>query len=164
MSKPRHHSAASYNALKTAWKRLVHALGGVDATAACTRGHRGHISEWGAVHSERFPPLDVILDAEAIAGEPFVTDALATAMGYRLVQVTPRSEGEVAIVLARVGKEAGDVFAAAAMALADGKIDDAEREALVRELRELERAAAEATMVLMRGAASGQKTPTAQPA
>lgn len=135
-------------ALKTAWRMLVPAVGGVDAMAACTRATRSMVSEYGSRSSERFPPADVILDAEIIAEAPLVTAALAEAQGYALVRREAMPAARVASLLASVGQESGQVFAAAAAALADGKITEGESATLLRELGELERAVAHAIAAL----------------
>lgn len=122
-----HHSPAVANSVKTAWKLLVQRLGGVDATAACTRAQRSRVSEYGTIGTDRWAPVDVILDAETIAGVPMVTAALARAQGYDLVPVVPHGDGELPVHLARIGATAGDMFRAAAEALADGVLTEAER-------------------------------------
>lgn len=140
----RTHPAASYNALKTAWKRLVERLGGTDATAACTRVGRSRASEYGLVECERFVPVDVLLDAEATAGRPVVTETLAGLLGYRLVPRRDWPAETLARHLARIGHDAADVFATASAALEDGVVTSAEREGIVLALTELEMAAGEA--------------------
>jgi hypothetical protein len=135
-------------ALKTGWKLLVRDLGGVDAVAAATRATRSLASEYGNVHSERFVPVDVVLEAEVIGGSPHVTAALARAQGFELLPVVVRLDGTLAKELARIGRDIGDLFTRAANALGGGEISEADRAGMVRDLDDLRRTAAEALMLL----------------
>ena len=136
---PRAHAPAAYNGLKTAWKSLVLRLGGVDAVAACTRAVRSRVTEYGAVHSDRFAPIDIILDAETVAGEPLITSALARAQGYELIAIDVKGEGELARIQARVGRDVAAFFASAADAMLSGSVTDRARSELIAELDALRR-------------------------
>lgn len=142
--------AVAYNGLKTAWKLLVDDLGGVEATAAVTRvSSKGRISEYGALHTDRFPAIDVVLDAEHVAGEPRVTAALARALGYALTPVEPRGAGDLSVLLAELGRDVASLFADAATALRHTDLTDEERMRLARDLDEVSCAAAEARARLL---------------
>ncbi len=145
----RPHAPAAYNALKTTWKCLVQNVGGLDATAACTRVNASLLSQYGNVYGERFAPVDVILDVETIAGDPLVTAALARAQGYLLVPVAPRGADALSVRLAEIGRDVAALFATAAGALARDQPTEAERDALARELDEVARVATETRMLLI---------------
>lgn len=147
----RAHAPALYNGLKTSWKLVVADLGGIEAAAACTRVGKSVIAEYGAITSERFVPIDVVADAEAIGGRAHVTAALARAIGCELVPVEARGSGDLAVVLSEIGRDAGRLFATAALALADGAVSPSEREDMIRELDALRRVAGEAQAVLRAG-------------
>lgn len=137
MSRPRVDEAAG-RALKVAGKTLLAACGGGEAAAAACRLGPSHLSEALAMHQpDRWLPVDVVLMLERAAEAMPVTAALARLQGCVLVPVAPRGPGELAGLLATLGREVGDVFAAAARALADGQLSDAEREELSRELGEM---------------------------
>ena len=146
----RQHAPSTYNTLKTAVKRLVLDVGGVDAAASCTRGTRSLFSDYGNITSDRHLPADAILDLETIGGVPHVTEALASAQGYRLVRVDPRPRDEVAAALARIGQSMGVLFSNAAAALADGVLTPVEAAGLSRDLESTGRVVSEALSLLRR--------------
>ncbi|MDE8344653.1 MAG: hypothetical protein POH28_00555 [Acidocella sp.] len=142
------HSAPKL-AVKSAWKLLVASLGGVDATAACVRCSRSLISEYGNRASDRFPPANAILEAEEVASEPFVTAALARALGYELVMVTPpRGHGELAVIIAALSRDVGELFATAAHALGHETLSKSELADLLREFGDAHRVTGEALALL----------------
>lgn len=130
----RQHAPSVYNAVRTAVKRLIGALGGLDATAACVRVGRSQLSQYGDVNSDRHIPVDVVLDAEALAGEPFVTAALAYAQGYRLTPIDPQKSGDVRLAALRVGRDVSQLFVDMTAALADDHLNDVERGVLATDL------------------------------
>jgi hypothetical protein len=131
------HAPSVYNSAKSAWKALVQTIGGIDAVAACTRANRAMASEYGSPHSQRFVPVDVLLDAEAVAEMPLVTAALARAQGYELVVVVPRDCTELAVDLARIGRDTSDLFGRAVGVLAGEKLDAATAQAMLADLDDL---------------------------
>lgn len=135
-------------ALKTASRLLVSDLGGVDAFSSCTRATRSMASEYGNPASDRFIPVDVLLDAETIAGTPHVTATLARLLGYALIPVEPRAAGDLSVALAEIGRDVAALFATAALALAHGAPTEQERQELQRELSEVGRVVAEASQLL----------------
>lgn len=149
MNRP--HAAEAYFGVKAATRRLVTALGGIDAMAACTRATRTLASEYQSAHSERWIPADVILDGEMIAGEPLVTAALARAAGCALVPVALRGRGDLAVKLAEIGRDVATMFATSATVLAHGRPTAVVRSALIAELDEVARVALEARALLQAG-------------
>lgn len=153
----RHHPAIAYNAIKTAVKRLLNDVGGIDAAAACTRGTRSLFSEYGSITSDRQVPVDVVLDLESIAGIPHVTSALAAVHGYELVRIAaPRGSEQVATALGRVGQGMAVLFADTARALADGAVTPVTNAALTRDLEDVSRLVSDA-LSLLRFQTRGEK-------
>lgn len=141
----------TYFALKTAWKELVAHLGGLEATASTTRVARSQVAEYGNIHSERFAPIDVVLDAESVAGAPSVTQMLARAHGFDLVAQGEIPREGLPSLVARIGRDASGVFADVAHALAGRPLSQAERARLLLDLTDLRLAAAGALAVLDEG-------------
>jgi hypothetical protein len=81
--------------------------------------------------------VDVALQLELSGASRAITAALAQAHGCLLVPVEVRGGGDLAHELAALGREVGDVFSAAARALADGEVSEPERADLARELGEM---------------------------
>jgi hypothetical protein len=145
----RQFAPAAYNAVKTGTKMLVQDLGGVDAAATVTRVGRSQLSAYTMLTDERFIPADVVMDLEFAAGTPRVTAALARAQGYGLVPVEPmREKSALAVLLSRIGKDVGELFATSSTALSHPALTEAERADLIRELDDLRRAAAETIFYL----------------
>ena len=136
MAEVRHLGAAAHNALCFAWKRLVGhlGLGGGEVMAAHLGRAKSHISEFGLPHAGRSPSVATVLEAEAFAGEPFVTAALAAAQGYRLVPIDDAGDGPAhEVVAAKVLAEMGQAFSTYAAAMADKTLTKPERARLERE-------------------------------
>lgn len=145
----RQHAAQGYAGLKTGTRLLLRDLGGIDAAAACSRVGRSLWSDYARPHSDRFIPVDVVIDAEAIAGTPHVTAAMARAQGYELVPLLARPRGELGDALARISTGVGALFATVAAAFSDGALTAAERDALARDLDAVVRLAGEARCLLL---------------
>ncbi len=115
------------NALKTAWKLIVRGLGGLDATASVVRVARSQVAAYGDVNSpERFAPVDVVAAAEEVLGDCPMTRALAWVAGFVLVPAVAPTGTELAAILARFGRDEGDIFARALPFLKGGSIPDEE--------------------------------------
>ena len=142
------------NAMRGSWRDLVQAMGGVDRTSRICSMGISQVSACGSPSGDCMPTLAAIYLAEQDAGEPFISTVLASATNHILVPLKPVAEGELAELLSRVGAETGQVFARFAAALADdGAVDAAERQAIARELQELNRAALAALAHLHAGPA-----------
>lgn len=137
-------------ALATAAHVLVERAGGPFAASKATRVVPSMLTGYGQPDSKLVMPTDVALDLEKLpsVGGPVVTAVMADVLGFRLLPALPPIPGEIPALLSKVGQEAGDVFAAAATALADGHVSDREAVKLERELGELEHAAAMARAAL----------------
>jgi hypothetical protein len=137
----RNSTEADRNALKTAFKREISILGGLEAAASCTRVGKSVLSEYGAIQAPAsFPPVDVVLDLERIAGLPLVTECLARSQGFRLLPIELPGEGDVVEALQAVTTDVGQTMADALRACAGGLLD-ADLRVLDRDLGELVRAA-----------------------
>lgn len=124
--------------VKAATRVVMASHGKGSAAAASCRLNEGSLSDCASAHHpDRTLPLDVALQLELMGASTAISAAMARAHGCILVPVEVRGGGDVAAELAALGREVGDVFAAAARALADGVISEAERGDLVRELGEM---------------------------
>lgn len=136
--------------IKRATRDLVRSVGGTSEGAVLCRVRQQDLSDYqNRDQPGRFMPADVIRDLEAVAGRPFVTEALAIEAGYALVKLPDAIAvaGDWPAMLARFGKEAGDVVAKVAThAMAGLTVRDAPT--LVPEIDE-----ALAVLVNMRAAA-----------
>jgi hypothetical protein len=148
MSRP--HTESGYNALTSAFKAVLDDVGGIDAMASFTRVKRSAIGDYSNRFVGKFVPVDVVLDAETIGQVPRVTAALARAQGYELVRFETRSADKLAVELARIGRDCGDLFANATSLLGGGKVSDKQRLAMIADLDDLGRAAREAVSLLSR--------------
>lgn len=133
----RRFGAGVYWGLKTATRNLLCALGGAEAAASGSRVSRSLWGDYGNPNSPRFPPIDVVLDAEAECGRPFVTEAMARLNGYMLVPIVARGEGEVREQLARFAESSGGVMSEGYRALADDVITPEEGEQLIKRFSEI---------------------------
>lgn len=135
-------------ALKTAVRRLVRAVGGLDAAATVCRLNRSALAETYDPHRpDRGMPCDVIADLEAAAAEPIVTQVLARLSGCALVPIEAGPALED-VALAEVGVRASDVFAAWARAKGDARVSLKERREVADELLQLQRACMQAVAAL----------------
>jgi hypothetical protein len=139
-----------YTGVKTAWKLLVGHIGGVAAVASCTRATPSMASDYGNIHSERFVPVDVLLDAEFVAGEPLVTAALARAQGYDLVPVVRVSESDLAIEVARLGADVADLFAQVSQHLGGAPLSQMQRAKALADLSDVKQVVIRAEAILGR--------------
>lgn len=130
-------AGAEYQALKTAFRALAKACGGLEAAAMETRVGDTQLQRYQSPHEpEAFAPVDVIADLEREAGRPVVTRALARLAGHVLFPLPPAAgSGPWVVRLAAVAQEAGEALAGLGQALADdGEItgDEARRLGLRR--------------------------------
>lgn len=151
MSRP--FAPETYNAGKTATKLLLSDLGGADAAETVTRVRRSQLFDYGNVAVDKYTPWDVMIDLERIAGTPHLTAAAARIQGYMLVQIeAPRHSSQLAVLMAEIGRDVGELFATASVALTHNKLTEGERLELLRELGELHRVTGEVISYLSREA------------
>lgn len=137
-------------ALKTATFAAVKAGGGSQAIgeAALTRVGQPMLSLYAATHEDsRFAGIDVALDLDLIADQPFHARALASLQGYDLV---PRAGGAAApgamptmADAIHLIHEAHDVETAVLEGMEDGRLTPAERRRIKKEIAELRAVLAE---------------------
>lgn len=136
--------------IKRATKDLVRSVGGTSEGALLCRVRQQDLSDYqNRDQAARFMPADVIRDLEAVAPRPLVTEALAIEAGYSLVKLPDATclSGDWPAMLARFGKESGEVVAKVAThAMAGLTVRDAPT--LISEIDE-----ALAVLVNMRAAA-----------
>lgn len=135
-------------AMKAAFRALVEDVGGFDAASALLGYHKGHLSHAASMnHPDSAPRADHALALEQLAGRPRVTEQMALAQGFTLMPVAP-AIGLEGAALAEVLGNAGELGRRAALALSDGRIEDAERAGLVEALGVLARAVGQAQGVI----------------
>lgn len=134
--------------LKTAMRALVQRVGGLEAAATVTRVRPSQLASYYDPHQpQQLMPADVVADLEHVAGEPLVTAQLARLAGHMLLPMSP-GFGSEARAIAAVFQETGELGARWASAMDDGQLDDADRERVLAELGDLQRAAARAMALL----------------
>lgn len=133
---PQHHPR-DLVALKTAFRLLIDAVGGMEAAHAVTGYPTSRLSEAASPHhADRWPRLDHVAELEAVAQRPVVTAVLAYMAGH-VVQPQRSAPGSAGEVLLGVMTQAGGVVSTAAEAMADGSISARERLALREQLARL---------------------------
>ncbi|MGX9966086.1 phage regulatory CII family protein [Roseomonas sp. F4] len=140
-------------AFKSLARALIETVGGLDAAASASRVGRSQLAAYQSPHQPLFAPVDVVARLELLAGAPTMTAELARRAGYRLVLVEQMTGGQLGALLAKLGQEVGQVFAAYAAAWQDGQVTMAEKAAIQRELRALMSAASSADAYLTRALA-----------
>ncbi len=125
--------------LRTGWRQIVKDMGGVDATAKVAQTTISQVSIYGNPNGDSLPSLATVLAVEMDLGVGFahVTEAMARATGHILVPDRALAPGDLAQLMAKVGKETGEVFARYALALSDGTVCAEDRLAIIRELEDV---------------------------
>ena len=135
-----------YGSVKAAVAALIGAAGGEKAAAEKCRVGKSMLSDYANPHHEKtHMPVDVVLQLEEATGEMPVTTHLAAAHGCMVLRL-PEAEIDHQWTqhVARLAKEAGDVFARSHQFLEDDNdIDEREAPILLQEIDELMMAAAE---------------------
>jgi hypothetical protein len=131
---PNHHiKPRRPGSLKAAVTALIDAAGGLHGSREVTGRSAARLFGYGDDSDEnldRHMPVNLVLRLEAVAGAPIVTQYLAHEAGYALLPCDA-SEGCTPSRVISAAKESAEVFAAAAQALADGRLCAAEAEALI---------------------------------
>lgn len=125
-------------ALKAATRRLVDRCGGQESAAMVTRVSHQSLSRYRlADRADDFIPVDVLLDLELDAGEPFVTRVLAQRLGWTMTKVAAApTTATLHEALGHISKEAADVVAVVAGGLADGDFSRADIDQAIPEIDE----------------------------
>jgi hypothetical protein len=111
---------------------------GASVFSSMSRVKAAELSKYAAQADERTIPIDVLLDAELVAGNPMVSRLLLEMQGYRIVPMDSDAPTEPATIDAvlRAIKETGDVATAWMIAHADGERDALDRRDIHREIDE----------------------------
>lgn len=123
-------------AIKERFRLLVVANNGPTACERILGFPQSHISEAMSPHRlDRMPRADHISLLEAACGQLIVTSFMAGLQGYDVELREHKAEG-VGLALAKMLKETGEASAFAALALANGKMDDVTKQRNIKELSE----------------------------
>lgn len=138
---------------KRAARQAIAACGGIEAARAGI-GKGSVVGEWNARDNRRLPS---IADAHALdeialieTGRAPLLEVRAAELGFAIIRL-PEFAGSceaIALEVARCASEFGDVARSVVDALADGRIERAERDAIAREIDE-----AQAALVRLRALA-----------
>jgi hypothetical protein len=121
-------NAAARQGLKVLADRLISAAGGPEKAALVTRVERPALSKYRsphADHADSFMPLDVAAELTLDTAErvgPLVARHFAALSGCAVVALPRAVPGEAHRSVAVVARETGEVVAAFAEALADGRL------------------------------------------
>ena len=132
--------------LKVRFGELLARVGGSrEASGFCRVAHSvlsGYAS-LSPADAERFPPIDVVRDLEAVAGEPIVTMHLAVEAGGVFVEVpsVQATGADLLTLLAAQSREGSDLTNALCLGLADGRLCGADARKAREEVRQLVRVA-----------------------
>jgi hypothetical protein len=131
--------------LKAASRLVVEAVGGYEAASAALGGYStGRLAEaCSPHHPDRWLRLQHVALLEALAEDPRITAELARLAGQVLRPRAPAA-GCATQQMHQAVAEMGATIAVWGQALADGRMDAAERAALDRQLGDLERRVAAA--------------------
>lgn len=125
----------SVAAIKTATKKAIQHLGGIDAAATISRVGRSQLSDYGNRNSPQVVPVDVALDLDTSAQEPLILAAMAHAEGFRLVPVKISGTGHIPKELAKFSKFSSEVLQEGIESLEDGRVDVAEARAVLEHVQ-----------------------------
>lgn len=113
--------------MKVRFGELLALVGGGEAAAGFCRVGKSVLSTYASLapaDADRFAPIDVVRDLEAIAGEPIVTAQLAMEAGGAFVTVPSSAAdgGNLLTLLAGQSRESSELTTAICLGLADGKL------------------------------------------
>ena len=129
-----------WKALKAATFRLVD-MAGDGEFVGMTRVKAPALSKYKAQHeTDSFIPVDVVFDAELVAGTPVMTETLARLHGFRLVPLDGGAEApavNLRDVLDAIDSDCARLKLCVRDSLADGHVDGAERREIARKIDQL---------------------------
>lgn len=137
------HDSPVHARMKSAAVDAVEAAGGIEASAAVTLRGKSTVGRWHTVNVGDLPTVDsaLLLDRVSVArgGPARITRAMAHELGFSLVSGACGVAEPADLLAAQVAivREGGDVQVAIAEALADGRIDSAERNRIRNEIADL---------------------------
>lgn len=120
--------------VKQAVRAAISALGGVDGVVPIVGRQRSQVGRWMNINEPDLPCLDaaVAIDQALVATgrKPMISAAMARVLGATLVSGATTGEGALSLLTAHASivREGGDLQVAIAEALADGELDNSERQ------------------------------------
>jgi hypothetical protein len=134
----RPYKAEDYLALKSAFHRACEDVGSLSEVAMYTRVSMTLLSAYGNPDRPEYPPMDVMLDVDALSGGDRCLRAIAELRGYKL----EREEKGVRCEdlnrhVGAVGKESGELISAMCIAISDNKITPTEAGRIERDADDL---------------------------
>ena len=133
-----HLARTELQSIKAAARRLVEAVGGLEACAAACRLGRSQLARCYSPTDPDMLPADVVAELERAAGEAPMTTVLARLSGHTLLPVA--GDGSGPALLRQLGDlmaRAGEACRVGAEAMADGRLTDEECEQLADRLHEV---------------------------
>lgn len=124
--------------IKTATQAAIKVVGGVDAAASFVRVGRSQLSDYQNRHSQSVVPVDVAIDLDTSAQEPFILAAMALAEGY-ILSPLKMGEGDLATDIEKVSHSFNETIATTLRVLADGVVEEHEVTAMRATLSSLHR-------------------------
>ena len=122
--------------LKEATSLLIGAVGGLKDAAEHCRVQGTSLFRYtddSDENSARYMPVDIVQVLEKSATFPFVTEFLATQVGYLLVPIAPDDSSELTLDVVETGEKAAQLFKSWAEFIGnDGLIDREEAHQLLR--------------------------------
>tara|TARA_B100001939_G_scaffold348092_1_gene372554 strand:- start:347 stop:850 length:504 start_codon:yes stop_codon:yes gene_type:complete len=137
---PRQLPSTDYHALKAAMRKLIKLGGGYRPSADVTRVGQSTLRDYQDLdRADVFAAIDVVADLEAEIETPVVTAQLAEMLGYILIPTDFRgNDTEWHQIMARMGREIGDVFERINGALEDNnRVDKPEVSGVEKEIDDL---------------------------
>ena len=123
--------------IKAATRDLVRQAGGLERAGRIAGRGKSTIDRYCSPDHPDVIPIDAALRLEQETGTACVTAAMAAINGRTVAErATEAAGGDVLAAVARAAKESADVLAAAASAMADGKISPNEARAIEVEAAE----------------------------
>jgi hypothetical protein len=125
---------AWFHRLKAAQRDLIRHAGGIERAATITSHSRSNVGRWNnAADVEMMPPAAVYA-LELDCGMPVFTAAMAALHGRRLSdpEEDAKRAGDVLTRYAETARQAAELMASAALALADGDVSAAEATSIDR--------------------------------
>ncbi|WP_156359978.1 hypothetical protein [Sphingomonas sp. Leaf10] len=128
--------------LKIRTGELIERIGKLEAAADFCRTGKTALAQYASLapaDADRFAPIDVIRDLEAVVGDPIVTRHLAVEAGAAVVMVpaSVAAGADLLTLLASQSRESSELTTALCLGLADGRLCAAEARKAREEVRQL---------------------------
>lgn len=136
---------AWFHRLKAAQRDLIRLCGGIERAAELTSFGKSTVGRWANAADPELMPAAATYALEAECEQPVFTAAMAGLQGRRLSDPDEdaRRSSDVLTSYAEATRQAAELMASAALALADGQITPAEATTVDRASANLEHAVAE---------------------